>query len=302
MFQYLADEGYGVPHRRHARQGPGRRLRGRRRLGLRRADRPARRLGRRQGVDEPGRPRQLVEEADGAVRARAAGNGAPRSAGLPPEPHRGLARPPARRPRAARLRPGHDAADRRARVPAGPRCRTRSCSSRSWPARSRSPATSTGGRRRCTPCSTRCSPRRAFPSRASAGRRTGADGHDAAVYVVGTLDTKGAELEYLARPSSRDAGVGDDLRRRRARRVTTGRHRRGDQTCPRRGGRASSRRRRARCSPATAGVVGRGDVGGADEIRAVAHRPGRHHRRRRLGRHRARSRRPCAPWPSACPR
>ena len=62
---------------------------------------------------------QLVEEADGAVRARAARHRPPRSVGLPAEPHRRLARPPARRPRAARLRPGDDAADRRARVPRG---------------------------------------------------------------------------------------------------------------------------------------------------------------------------------------
>ena len=76
-------------------------------------------------VVESRRPRQLVEEADRAVRARAAGHRPPRSARLPAEPHRRLARPPARRPRAARLRPGDDAADRRARVRPGRACRTR---------------------------------------------------------------------------------------------------------------------------------------------------------------------------------
>ena len=47
------------------------------------------------------------------------GHGAPRPARLPAEPHRRLARPPARRPRVARLRPGDHAADRRARVRRG---------------------------------------------------------------------------------------------------------------------------------------------------------------------------------------
>ena len=103
-------------------------------------------------LGEPGRSRQRVEEADGAVRARAARHGPPRSARLPAEPHGRLARPPARRARAARLRPGDDAADRRARVRRRPACRTRRCCSRSWRARWRSPVTSTGRRRRCSRC------------------------------------------------------------------------------------------------------------------------------------------------------
>ena len=117
----------------------------------------------------------VVEEADRAVRARAARHGPPRSAGLPAEPQRRLARPPARRPRAARLRPGDDAADRRARVRRRPACRSARCSSRSSRARSPSPGTSTRRPRRCTRCSTRCCRRRASPCRASAARRTGAD-------------------------------------------------------------------------------------------------------------------------------
>ena len=51
-----------------------------------------------------GRPGERVEEADGAVRARAARHRAPRSAGVPAEPDRGLARPPARRARTAAAR------------------------------------------------------------------------------------------------------------------------------------------------------------------------------------------------------
>ena len=48
-------------------------------------------------------------------------------------------------------------------------------------ARSRSPATSTGGRRHVRPAARRARRRRASPSRASAGRRTGADVMDACV-------------------------------------------------------------------------------------------------------------------------
>ena len=67
----------------------------------------------------PGRPGQRVEEAGRARRARAAGHGAPRSAGLPAEPDRRLARSPARRARAAAARRRQHAPRRRARVPAG---------------------------------------------------------------------------------------------------------------------------------------------------------------------------------------
>ena len=59
-------------------------------------------------------------------RARAARHGPPRSARLPAEPYGGLARPPARRARAAAARRRQHAPGRRARIPEGARCRTRS--------------------------------------------------------------------------------------------------------------------------------------------------------------------------------
>ena len=69
--------------------------------------------------DEPGRSAQRLEEADRALRARAAGHGAPRSARLPAEPHGRLARSPARRARAAAARRRQHAPGRRARVSEG---------------------------------------------------------------------------------------------------------------------------------------------------------------------------------------
>ena len=62
---------------------------------------------------------ERVEEAGRAVRARAAGHGEARSARVPAEPDRRLARSPARRARAAAARRRQHAPRRRARVPEG---------------------------------------------------------------------------------------------------------------------------------------------------------------------------------------
>ena len=62
---------------------------------------------------------QRLEEAGRSVRARAARHGQARSAGLPAEPHRRLARPSARRARAAEARRGQHLPGDRARVSEG---------------------------------------------------------------------------------------------------------------------------------------------------------------------------------------
>ena len=104
----------------------------------------------------PGRPGQRLEEAGRALRARAAGHGAARSARLPAEPHRRLARPPARRARAAEARRGQHAPRRRARVPEGPHPGQGAARADPRRARSPSPARSTRPPPACTRCSTRC--------------------------------------------------------------------------------------------------------------------------------------------------
>ena len=68
---------------------------------------------------EPRRPGERLEEAGRALRARAAGHGEARSPRLPPEPHGGLARPPARRARAPEARRREHPPRGRARVPEG---------------------------------------------------------------------------------------------------------------------------------------------------------------------------------------
>ena len=90
-----------------------------------------------------------------ALRARAARHRPPRSAGVPAEPHGRLARPPDS-PRAncsTSIRRRRRSSSSTSTAP--PACRTRSSCSRSWPARWRSPATSTGLRHRCSRCRTR---------------------------------------------------------------------------------------------------------------------------------------------------
>ena len=124
---------------------------------------------------ESGRSGQRVEEAGGALRARAARHGAARSARLSAEPHRRLARSPARRARAADARRRQHAPGRRARVSEGADPGQGAARSRSCRDRSRSSGTSTRPRRACTRCSTRCWRRRRSRSRASAARLTGAD-------------------------------------------------------------------------------------------------------------------------------
>ena len=64
--------GLRLPDRRLPREGPGHRRQGRLGLGLRRPDDGARRLEGRRALAEPGRPGERLEEADRAVRARAA--------------------------------------------------------------------------------------------------------------------------------------------------------------------------------------------------------------------------------------
>ena len=209
-----------LPDRRHAREGPGDPLRGRRRLGLRRPDGAARRLGRRRAVVEPSRSGQRVEEADGAVRARASRHGPPRSARLPAEPHRRLARPPARRARAARLRPGDDAADRRARVRRRRACRTRRCCSRSWRLDGVHPAHRPGGGIDVRVAGTRCWPPQGIPG---AGRRPPG---------IPGADDEGRLRRRHARHEGRRAGL-----------------RRGDGAQPR-GRRGARRRRHHRPRPA----------------------------------------------------
>ena len=137
--------GLQLPHRRLPREGPGRRRQGLVGVGQRRPDRRARRLEGRQAVAEPGRSGQRLEEAGRPRRARAARHGAPRSAGLSPEPQRRLARSPAGGARAARARRGQHAPRRRARVPEGAHpgqgaARRRSC-------RGRSPSSATSTKR-----------------------------------------------------------------------------------------------------------------------------------------------------------
>ena len=72
-----------------------------------------------QALEQPRRPGERLEEAGRALRARAAGHGQARSPGLPAEPHRGLARPPARRARAPEARREEHPPRGRARVPEG---------------------------------------------------------------------------------------------------------------------------------------------------------------------------------------
>ena len=72
-----------------------------------------------QAVAEPGRPRQRLEEADRALRARAARDREARPARLSAEPDGRLARPSAGRARAAQAGRREHRARHRARVPAG---------------------------------------------------------------------------------------------------------------------------------------------------------------------------------------
>ena len=119
IFQYLKDTGYNFLIGGFHVKGQVIDCEGRLGLGLRRPDDGARRLDGRQAVGEPGRSAERVEEAGGAVRARAARHGAARSARVSAEPHRRLARSSARGARAADARRRQHAPRRRARVPEG---------------------------------------------------------------------------------------------------------------------------------------------------------------------------------------
>ena len=164
IFQYLKDEGYGFLIGGFHVKGQVVDARGRLRVGIRRSDDGARRLERRQAVTESRRSGQRVEEADGALRARAARHGETRSAGVPAEPDGGLARPSARRARAAAARRRQHVPDRRARISEGTHSGSSSGWRQSFRRRSHSCSTSIGRRRACTRCSTKCSRRRGFPS------------------------------------------------------------------------------------------------------------------------------------------
>ena len=118
IFQYLKDEGYNFLIAGFHVKGQVTDARGVSGLGLRRADPAARRLEERRAVALARRPRQCVEEAGGAVRARTARHGTARSPGVPAEPQRGLAGSPAGRARTACHRSGEDLAGGRARVSA----------------------------------------------------------------------------------------------------------------------------------------------------------------------------------------
>ncbi len=120
IFQYLKDTGYDFLIGGFHVKGQVVDAKGVVRVGLRRPDRRARRLERRQAVAKSGRSPQRVEKAGRSRRARAARHGAARSARLPAEPHRRLARSPARRARVARARRRQHVPDCRARVSPSP--------------------------------------------------------------------------------------------------------------------------------------------------------------------------------------
>ena len=168
---------------------------------------------------------------------------------------RRLARPPARRPRAARLRHGHDAADRRARVPGGAgagRAAARADPGgldRLHPAHRRG----RGGDVRAAARGAAC------PGHPRPGRRPPGVPELIAVIVlvVGTGDTKGREVAYVAevvRARGVDAVVVD---------VGTTPHRVRRGRCPSRRGRRPPSRRRRRGVLGRPRRGGRSDVGGA---------------------------------------
>ena len=102
------------------------------------------------------RSAQRLEEAGRAVRARAAGHGEARPAGVSPEPHGRLARPPAGGARAAEAGRGQHPPRGRARVPEG--ADPGQGAAEADPGRARSPSRgrSTRPRPACTPCRTWC--------------------------------------------------------------------------------------------------------------------------------------------------
>ena len=119
LFQYLKDEGYNFLIGGFHVKGQVTDAKGVSAWGYGGQTRRARRLDQGQAVAAAGRPAERLEEAGGAVRARAAGHREARPARLPAEPHRRLARSPARRARAAEARRREHAPRRRARVPEG---------------------------------------------------------------------------------------------------------------------------------------------------------------------------------------
>ena len=124
--------------------------------------------------DRPADQLERLEEADRALRARAAGHGAARPAGLPAEPLGGLAGPPAGRPRAAGPGRGQHASGGRARVPARPDPGQGAPGAGPGRAPSPSPARSTRPPPACTPCSARCWRPRTSPPRAADASPIGA--------------------------------------------------------------------------------------------------------------------------------
>ncbi len=115
------------------------------------------------------------------------------------------------------------------------------------------------------------------------------------IYVVGTADTKGEELAYLAQP---DPGLGPP----RDRRCGHSRSPRSRSISARREVAAAWRRAPSPSSPATIAVGGGRHDGGVCALRATRDDIARHSRHRRRRRHGRSSRPGCADCRSACPR
>ena len=169
IFQYLKDTGYNFLIGGFHVKGQVVDAKGVVGVGLRRPDGRARRLEGRQAVGQPGRSAQRLEETDRARRARAAGHRPARSARLPAEPHRRLARSPARGARAAAARRREHAPRRRARVSEGADSRTGAAEADPAGIDRVRRVTSTRRRPACTRCSTKCSRRRTSRCRGLAG-------------------------------------------------------------------------------------------------------------------------------------
>ena len=120
LFQYLKDEGYGFLIGGFHVKGQVVDSRGVSAWGYGGQTMEPRRLDQWQAVDQPCGRGQCVEEAGGARRTRAPRHGTSRSPRLSAESQRRLARPPARRARAAVDQPGGHLSSRGARVSAGP--------------------------------------------------------------------------------------------------------------------------------------------------------------------------------------
>ena len=206
----------------------------------------------RQAVAEPGRSAQRLEEAGRALRARAAGHGAARSAGVPAEPHASTGSIISwRRASCCTLDVAEHASRRRARVPEGAHPGSRAAEAD--PAgidRVRPPHRRSGGVA-CTRCSTRCWRRRASRSRASAGRRTARSAH--VTHRTRRQDGRRHRRHLRHRPDD-----GDRPRRRRRQR----RRHRPPGRADRRGRRARSKRMGVRTLRQPADVEDRASLAG----------------------------------------